>query len=72
MDLNVTTSMLSEEKKDWAIWSNQYLAKVRIKGCRNVVTGVDQTSVKDTKGYEDFMQRNDIAFSKLIIAYASE
>lgn len=72
MDLNVTTSMLSEEKKDWAIWSNQYLSKVRIKGYRNLVTGVDQTPDKGTNGYEDFMQRNEIAFSEPIVACASE
>jgi gag-polypeptide of LTR copia-type len=72
MDTNLRISLFSGEQKDWGIWSIQYLAKARLKGYRNLVTGVGLTPEKGTKGYEDFLLTNDIAFSELIIACASE
>ena len=49
MDSNAKISLFSGDKEDWGIWSIQNIAETRLKGYRNVVTGVDEIPEKGTK-----------------------
>jgi hypothetical protein len=68
MDVHLKISSFSGNKKDWERWSLTFLAKARIKGYRALLVGIEVIPAKGSKGHEEFMIKNDIAFAEFLIS----
>ncbi len=53
----------SGDRKSWERWNVTFLAKARLKGYRNLLVGLEVAPSKGTKGREEFMVKNNIAYA---------
>jgi len=71
MDVQIKIASFSGEKKDWERWSATFLAKARLKGYRDVIIGTEIVA-KGSKGREEYVVKNDVAFAELLISCDSD
>ena len=72
MDIQVKLKGFSGDQKDWDRWNITFLAKARLRGYRSVILGLEDAPNKGSKGYEEFLVKNDNAFSDLLICSESD
>jgi hypothetical protein len=68
METQIKISSFSGEKKDWECWSVTFLSKARLRGYRNILVGIRFFPEKGSKGYDDYIFKNDIAYAELLIS----
>ena len=44
------------------------MAKARLRGYRDIIVGLEVAPTKGSKGFEEFMQKNNFAFAELLIS----
>jgi len=72
MDIQMKITGFSGEKKDWERWHITFLAKSMLRGYWDILVGLEVAPTKGTKGYEDFMVKNNIAYAELLISSESD
>jgi hypothetical protein len=68
MEVQMKITGFSGDRKNWERWNVTFLAKARLRGYRNLLVGLEVAPSKGTKGHEEFMVKNDIAYAELLIS----
>jgi hypothetical protein len=63
-------------ENQWIFWGEDGLGEVehhlsgkaRLRGYRDLIVGLEVTPTKGSNGYDEFVQRNHVAFAKLLIS----
>jgi hypothetical protein len=72
MDVQLKIVEFSGRKKEWDRWSITFLSTERLKDYRNLLMGIKTMPAKGSKGFEDFVNKNDFAFADLLISCKSD
>ena len=68
MDIQLKFSMFSGEQKDWVRWSRTFMAKAKLRGYKEVLTGKETAPTQNEQDYEDWLLKNDTAYAELLIS----
>ena len=66
MDFKIKLTNFSGNQKKLERWSKKFLAKARLRGCRQVILGYEMVD-KDGRNFEQVKLKNDLAYAELMI-----
>ena len=56
--------MFSGEQKDWVRWSRTFMAKAKLRGYKEVLTGKETAPTQNQQDYEDWLIKNNTAYAE--------
>ena len=71
MDVKLKLSMFSGNAKDWEHWSKTFLAKLNLRGYKDMILGTEETK-KDKPSYQELKTLNNLAHAKLLVSCESD